>query len=53
LNETESELVPHLGRGIALWKVGARSFLVQHMLSPTERAMVDTDGALPDQVGVV
>ena len=48
LNDTEAGIVPHLGRGVALWKVGSRSFLVQHLLAPSERAMVDTDGALPD-----
>ena len=46
LSDTESELIPHLGRGVALWKVGGRSFLVQHLLGPSERALVDTDGAL-------
>jgi hypothetical protein len=46
LSDTETELVPHLGRGVALWKVGARSFLVQHLLGPSEHALVDTDGAL-------
>ncbi len=46
LSDTESELIPHLGRGVALWKVGHRSFLVQHLLGPSERALVDTDGAL-------
>jgi hypothetical protein len=43
LSETEVEIVPHLGRGIALWKVGARSFLVQHRLSHFEQSIVDTD----------
>jgi hypothetical protein len=43
LSSTEAELVPHLRRGVALWKVGARSFLVQHRLSPLESAIVDTD----------
>ena len=36
LSSTEAELVPHLRRGVALWKVGSRSFLVQHRLSPLE-----------------
>jgi type IV secretory pathway VirB4 component len=49
LSDTESELIPHLGRGVALWKVGHRSFLVQHLLGPSERGMVDTDGALPHE----
>jgi hypothetical protein len=43
LSSTEAEIVPHLHRGVALWKVGARSFLVQHRLSPHEMDIVDTD----------
>ena len=46
LSSTEAELVPHLGRGVALWKVGARSFLVEHRLSPLEGALVDTDARM-------
>ena len=33
LTATETELVPTLRRGEALWQVGRRSFLVQHRLS--------------------
>ncbi|HUY63351.1 MAG TPA: hypothetical protein VMV14_02410 [Acidimicrobiales bacterium] len=51
LSGTEGELVPHLGRGTALWKVGTRSFLVQHRLSPHEAALVDTDGAMAEALG--
>jgi hypothetical protein len=46
LSSTETELLPQLRRGIALWKVGQRSFLVQHRLSGMERLMVNTDGAM-------
>jgi hypothetical protein len=46
LSATEADLLPQLRRGIALWKVGQRSFLVQHRLSAAERAMVDTDAAM-------
>jgi hypothetical protein len=46
LSSTEVELVPQLGRGVALWKVGARSFLVQHRLAAAEVALVDTDGRM-------
>ena len=46
LSDTEAELVPHLRRGVALWKVGNRSFLVQHVLAPSERRLVDTDAAM-------
>jgi hypothetical protein len=46
LSSTEAEVVPQLRRGAALWKVGARSFLVQHRLSPLEVSLVDTDGRM-------
>ena len=43
LTDTEADLLPRLGRGVALWKVGRRSFLVQHVLGRSERNLVDTD----------
>jgi len=46
LSTTEAELLPQLRRGIGLWKVGRRSFLVQHRLSATESLIVDTDAAM-------
>ncbi|HXW34307.1 MAG TPA: hypothetical protein VEJ87_06985 [Acidimicrobiales bacterium] len=46
LSTTEAELVPNLHRGVALWKVGTRSFLVQHLLAPAETRLVDTDGRM-------
>jgi type IV secretory pathway VirB4 component len=46
LTDTEAELLPHLRRGWALWKVGQRSFLVQHRLSQFERELVDTDARM-------
>jgi hypothetical protein len=46
LTETEARLVPQLRRGTALWKVGQRSFLVEHRLATGERWMVDTDAAM-------
>ena len=46
LSPTEAELLPQLRRGVALWKVGRRAFLVQHLLGPTERQLVDTDAAM-------
>jgi hypothetical protein len=46
LSDTEAELLPHLRRGWALWKVGQRSFLVQHRLSSFEREIVDTDARM-------
>ena len=46
LSDTEADVVPNLQRGVALWKVGDRSFLVQHRLSPHEAALVDTDARM-------
>jgi hypothetical protein len=31
---------------VALWKVGQRSFLVEHRLAQEEAALVDTDAAM-------
>lgn len=46
LSSTEIELLPRLRRGVALWKVGPRAFLVQHLVGPMERSLVDTDRAM-------
>lgn len=46
LTDTEAELLPHLRRGWALWKVGQRSFLVQHRLSEFEMEIVNTDARM-------
>jgi hypothetical protein len=46
LSATEADLLPQLRRGVGLWKVGQRSFLVHHRLSPLEQAIVDTDAAM-------
>lgn len=51
LSPTECELVPQLRRGVALWKLGDRSFLVQHQLSQGERVLVDTDAAMASKPG--
>jgi hypothetical protein len=46
LTATEAEILPHLPRGTALWKVGVRSFLVEHRLGRAEAGLVDTDSAM-------
>ena len=48
LTDTEADLVSTLPRGTALWKVGRRSFLVEHRLARGERWLVDTDRAMAD-----
>ena len=46
LGASQVELISHLPRGMALWRVGDRSFLVEHLLGEDEKALVDTDGAM-------
>jgi type IV secretory pathway VirB4 component len=46
LSGTEAELLPQLPQGTALWKVGTRSFLVEHQRSDIEIAMTDTDARM-------
>ena len=46
LTETERALLPQLGQGQALWKIGQRSALVLHRLSPGEMRLVDSDHAM-------
>jgi type IV secretory pathway VirB4 component len=48
LTGTEIDHVATLPRGVALWKVGGRSFLVEHRLSRAERELVDTDARMRD-----
>jgi type IV secretory pathway VirB4 component len=46
LTETERTLLPKLGQGRALWKIGERAAVVQHHISPAEIAFVDSDQAM-------
>ena len=46
LTGTEAELIPQLRRGVALWKVANRSFLVEHRMSSVEAELIDTDSAM-------
>jgi hypothetical protein len=39
-------LLPRLPRGVALWRVGGQSYLVENLLASHEREMVDTDARL-------
>jgi type IV secretory pathway VirB4 component len=43
LSETEAELISLLSAGQALWRVGGRSFVVQHYRSRLERRLTNTD----------
>lgn len=54
LSRTERHLLVQLPRGVALWHVGQEAYLVEHDLSPEERALADTDAAMrtrPFRVG--
>ena len=46
LSRTEQMLVGQLPRGVALWRVGQTSYLVEHDLSDEEAALTDTDTAM-------
>ena len=46
LNHAHRQLIPHLGRGSALWLVGERAYVVHHRLTEIERWIVDTDQAM-------
>jgi type IV secretory pathway VirB4 component len=43
LSETEARLLTQLSSGQALWRVGARSFVVQHYRSRAEMRLTNTD----------
>jgi DNA helicase HerA-like ATPase len=46
LTTTEAELLPRLPRGVALWKVGSRSLLIEHRVGAHEAALIDTDARM-------
>ncbi len=48
LTGAEVAHVADLHRGTALWRVGNRSFIVEHRISPAERWLIDTDAAMRD-----
>lgn len=46
LTTEEITVVERLTPGHALWRVGGRSFVVQHLLTDTERPLIDTNQAM-------
>ena len=46
LTETEAAVLSRLCRGRAIWKVGARTAVVQHVVGRRERAFCDTDARM-------
>jgi type IV secretory pathway VirB4 component len=51
LTRTEAELISRLSAGQALWRVGARSFVVQHHRSRIEARLTDTDSGMLGRTG--
>jgi len=51
LSQTEARLLTRLLPGQALWRVGSRSFVVQHCRSRLERRLTDTDSGMRLDVG--
>lgn len=43
LSPVEAQLLPTLGRGVALWRVGTHAARVRHRIAPSETALIDTD----------
>jgi len=43
LSPKEREVVAHLSRGQALWKIGARTAITEHHLAKGEHHLIDTD----------
>jgi type IV secretory pathway VirB4 component len=50
LTSTEAQVLPLLGKGEALWRVGSRSFLVRHLVGKVEKPIVDTDARMKDKI---
>jgi type IV secretory pathway VirB4 component len=46
LTAPEASIIGQLTRGRALWKLGGRTAVVQHILSPGEHPIVDTDARM-------
>jgi hypothetical protein len=46
LNDEEARAISGLGRGVALWRVGSRSYLVRHWISKQESAICDSDSRM-------
>lgn len=51
LTETERDIVGHLVRGRALWRVGGRSAVVHHLMSEAETLLTDTDARMVGNPG--
>ncbi len=46
LTDVEAGLLPMLGRGIGLWKIGRRGFVVEHVIGGAEWDLINTDSRM-------
>jgi hypothetical protein len=46
LSDTEVSQLPELAQGEGLWRVNERSFVVQHLITPGELALFDTNARM-------
>jgi hypothetical protein len=46
LSQTEAERIVQYPQGVALWRIGGRSFEVRHIRSQRERELTATDAAM-------
>jgi type IV secretory pathway VirB4 component len=46
LTDTEAHRIGHYPQGVALWRIGGRSYEVRHVRSERERALTATDAAM-------
>ena len=46
LTDAEADVLPRLGRGVALWKVRQQTFIVDHRLGDREWGIIDTDHSM-------
>jgi hypothetical protein len=49
LSETEAQRISHYPQGIALWRIGGRSYEVRHVRSERERTLTATDAAMAER----
>lgn len=49
LTATEAQRIAHYPQGVALWKIGGRSYEVRHVRSARERTLTATDAAMANR----
>ncbi len=49
LSETEAQRIGQYPQGVALWRIGGRSYEVRHIRSERERALTATDAAMAER----